>query len=42
MVDNLRVHHAKVVTKWIKEHKNKIAVFYLPPYSHQNLTLMNI
>jgi len=33
IVDNLRVHHAKVVTKWIKEHKNKIAIFYLPPYS---------
>ncbi len=33
IVDNLRVHHAKVVTKWIEEHKNKIAIFYLPPYS---------
>ncbi len=33
IVDNLRVHHAKVVTKWIKEHKNKIAIFYIPPYS---------
>jgi len=33
IVDNLRVHHAKVVTKWIEEHKDKIAIFYLPPYS---------
>jgi len=33
IVDNLRVHHAKLVTKWIEEHKDKIAIFYLPPYS---------
>jgi transposase len=33
IVDNLRVHHAKLVTKWIDEHKDKIAIFYLPPYS---------
>jgi transposase len=33
IVDNLRVHHAKLVMKWIDEHKDKIAIFYLPPYS---------
>ena len=33
IVDNLRVHHAKLVTAWIEEHKDKIAIFYLPPYS---------
>jgi transposase len=33
IVDNLRVHHAKLVTAWIEEHKNQIAIFYLPPYS---------
>ena len=33
IVDNLRVHHAKLVTAWIEEHKDKIALFYLPPYS---------
>jgi len=33
IVDNLRVHHAKLVTKWVEEHKDKIAIFYLPPYS---------
>ena len=33
IVDNLRVHHAKSVTKWVDEHKDKIAIFYLPPYS---------
>ena len=33
IVDNLRVHHAKRVTQWIEEHKEQIAIFYLPPYS---------
>ncbi|WP_456382349.1 IS630 family transposase [Hydrogenimonas sp.] len=33
IVDNLRVHHAKRVKQWIEEHKEKIAIFYLPPYS---------
>ncbi len=33
IIDNLRVHHAKLVKAWIEEHKEKIAIFYLPPYS---------
>jgi transposase len=33
IVDNLRVHHAKLVSAWVEEHKDKIALFYLPPYS---------
>jgi transposase len=33
IVDNLRVHHAKLVQAWIQEHKDQIAIFYLPPYS---------
>lgn len=33
IVDNLRVHHAKLVKAWVEEHKNQIAIFYLPPYS---------
>jgi transposase len=33
IVDNLRVHHAKLVKAWIQEHKDQIAIFYLPPYS---------
>ncbi len=32
-LDNLGVHHAKVATKWIEDHRDKIAIFYLPPYS---------
>lgn len=30
---NLRVHHAKKVTAWMKEHQQEIELFYLPPYS---------
>ena len=30
ILDNLRVHHSKPVKKWVKEHKNKIGLFYLP------------
>jgi len=33
IVDNLRVHHAKLVKAWIEEHEKQIAIFYLPPYS---------
>lgn len=33
ILDNLRVHHSKVVKKWVKEHKDDIAIFFLPSYS---------
>ena len=33
IVDNLRVHHAKLVKAWIEEHSDQIAIYYLPPYS---------
>jgi len=33
ILDNLRVHHAKVVKAWLGEHKDEIEVFYLPSYS---------
>jgi transposase len=33
ILDNLRVHHAKIVTAWLEERKEKIEVFYLPPYA---------
>ncbi len=33
ILDNLRVHHAKLVTEWLQERQEKIEVFYLPPYS---------
>jgi len=33
ILDNLRVHHAKKVTAWLEKHKDRIEVFYLPPYA---------
>ena len=33
ILDNLEVHHSKIVKKWEEENKNKIALFYLPSYS---------
>lgn len=33
ILDNLRVHHSKVVKKWVEEHIKKIELFYLPSYS---------
>jgi transposase len=33
ILDNLRVHHSKVVKKWLIEHAEQIAIFYLPSYS---------
>ena len=33
ILDNLRVHHSKLVKAWLKEHDEEIAVFYLPSYS---------
>jgi transposase len=33
IVDNLRVHHSKLVREWLEEHRKQIEVFYLPAYS---------
>lgn len=36
VVDNLRVHHAKRVTAWLAEHKDKIELAFLPPYAPES------
>ena len=33
ILDNLRVHHAKVLKPWLEENKDEIELFYLPSYS---------
>ena len=33
ILDNLRVHHAKIVKAWLKEHQSEIEVSHLPSYS---------
>lgn len=33
IVDNLRVHHSKIVKEWVANHSEQIELFYLPSYS---------
>lgn len=33
IVDNLKVHHGKLVTKWAEENKKRIELFFIPSYS---------
>lgn len=33
VVDNLRVHHGKLVGKWLESHRELVEIFYLPSYS---------
>ena len=33
ILDNLRVHHSKIVKKWAEENQSKIEIFHLPSYS---------
>ena len=33
ILDNLKVHHGKIVQAWLNENKTRIEVFYLPPYA---------
>lgn len=33
ILDNLKVHHSRVVKEWIEQHQTKIELFYLPSYS---------
>jgi len=36
IVDNLRVHHAIKVSKWVEEHSEEIQLFFLPPYAPEH------
>lgn len=33
ILDNLKVHHSAPVKKWLQENREKIELFFLPPYS---------
>ena len=33
IVDNLKVHHAKLVSAWVDSHAHEIELFYLPAYA---------
>jgi len=36
ILDNLRVHHGKIVAAWLEEHKSEIELFFLPPYAPES------
>jgi transposase len=36
ILDNLRVHHGKIVAAWLEKHKDEIEVFFLPPYAPES------
>jgi transposase len=33
ILDNAKIHHSKILSKWAEENKKRAALFYLPPYS---------
>ena len=35
-LDNLRVHHGKMVAEWVSRHQDKIELFFLPPYAPES------
>ncbi len=36
IVDNLRVHRARLVTAWVQANADRIELFYLPPYAPEH------
>lgn len=36
VVDNLRVHHAKQVSEWLKDKQDRIELVFLPPYAPES------
>jgi transposase len=36
IVDNLRVHRARLVTAWVQANADRIKLFYLPPYAPEH------
>ena len=36
ILDNLRVHHSKKVAAWVEKHRDRIELFFLPPYSPEH------
>jgi transposase len=36
ILDNLRVHHGKIVAAWLEKHRDKIELFFIPPYAPES------
>lgn len=35
ILDNARIHHAKLIQPFLKEHEDRLELVFLPPYSAQ-------
>ena len=33
ILDNAKTYHSKMLTEWVEKNRDKIELFYLPPYS---------
>ena len=42
VLDNLKVHHGKLVSAWLEKRKEKIEVFFLPPYAPEYNRLFHV
>ena len=36
ILDNLKVHHGKMVAEWVSRHQERIELFFLPPYAPES------
>lgn len=36
ILDNLKMHHGKKAAAWLDWHRNKIELFFLPPYAPES------
>ena len=36
VLDNLKVHHGKKAAAWLDRHRDKIKLFFLPPYAPES------
>ena len=36
ILDNLKVHHGKIVAEWLSRHRDEIEIFFLPPYAPES------
>ena len=36
ILDNLKVHHGKMIAEWVSKHQDKIELFFLPPYAPES------
>ena len=37
ILDNLKVHHGKLAAAWLEKNKEKMEVFFLPPYEPEGI-----